>query len=582
MTILLGYTLATAFAQAPQAFSFQAVMRDSDGNLLSGKDVTAVLSILQGNPADKEFYRETFQAKTDAVGVLSLAIGTGVPIVGKFTDINWKGGAFYVKTSIRLPDDTKIYDMGMLQLLSVPYALYANEAGNSGSGGNVPWKQEIDNSTHISKTYINNPVSIRSEKNEIVVISPLPDNLEAGYLLINADGKEAVLITSVLSGSGGRYGAMGLLDQNEQLKIGLYADKENAHITVKSNDGTETELFSSGLTGGYSSNGAISYSLVTDDTGSGKLRLMGPNGVENVFIGTVGGNENTGGVYISNRYGKNIAAMTSTQNSRGAIAVLDENETLKGEFLVQSQKNGSLRLYGANGTANVSLGSSDENASQGGLWTFNPAGNYLVKISSLENNPNNGYISIYHNGTQRGVFCVMSNGRSRLVVDEIYDTNGYSIRSATADYSLQTRSEAIGDPCYVTETGDNQIVARGTATLKNGSYTVTLPRDAAAKIRENTLTVQVTPLSAASKGLAVVQKETGSFTVSELMSGTGSYAFDWTLTALRRDDPALRSQLLEETGTDPATDSPVEPADPKQEKTVGQRMSKPVFPNVRQ
>jgi hypothetical protein len=102
--------------------------------------------------------------------------------------------------------------------------------------------------------------------------------------------------------------------------------------------------------------------------------------------------------------------------------------------------------------------------------------------------------------------------------------------------------------------------------LQNGTYTVTLPSETAAKIRENTLTVQVTPLSAASKGLAVVRKQAASFTVSELMSGAGSYAFDWTLTALRKDDPALRSLLSESMGASPATET-IELSSPHETET---------------
>ena len=77
--------------------------------------------------------------------------------------------------------------------------------------------------------------------------------------------------------------------------------------------------------------------------------------------------------------------------------------------------------------------------------------------------------------------------------------------------------------------------------MNNGQFKVVLPSEETDKIDEGSITVQVTPLSAASKGLAVIQKNNRSFTVAELMSGTGSYNFDWTLTAMIKETPQLRS-----------------------------------------
>ena len=47
------------------------------------------------------------------------------------------------------------------------------------------------------------------------------------------------------------------------------------------------------------------------------------------------------------------------------------------------------------------------------------------------------------------------------------------------------------------------------------------------------MTVQVTPLSAKSLGLAVVKKSRKSFAVKELQKGTGSYSFDWEAKGIR-------------------------------------------------
>lgn len=74
---------------------------------------------------------------------------------------------------------------------------------------------------------------------------------------------------------------------------------------------------------------------------------------------------------------------------------------------------------------------------------------------------------------------------------------------------------------------------RGTATLIDGAATVILPDYYLSVANPETMTVQVTPLSSDSMGLAVVEKNENGFIVRELMNGTGSYEFDYTVMAVR-------------------------------------------------
>jgi hypothetical protein len=467
--LVLAFTmLASAFAQAPQTFSFQAVVRDRDGNLVSEKDVTVTLAILRGSPSGAKVYEETFSArKTDRAGVLSLSAGMGTPVSGKFSDIKWNEGVFYVKTSLRLPGDAQTYDMGTIQLLSVPYALYAETSGNSGggsSGGDGYWQPESGGQT----IYTNKMVNIKNQKgNSLVEISPQAGSQDAGYVGVNANNSVKAAISSL-----DQSGAILLYDRNGEPQILLKADPDDGFVAVTDRYGTEADIYSRGVAG-FDERGYCSFLLYTTDAG------------------------------------------------------------------------GQLEVFGQNETPNVFIGCTNEDTNAGGVFTRNRNDGDLVRISHLIDYPFNGGVEIYGAAGPKGTFYVAPNGKSQLWVDEIYNNDGTRLYSSTADYSLRTRSDGGADPCYVTETGDNQLIVRGTATLRNGSYTVTLPAEAASKILEQTLTVQLTPRSAASKGLAIVDSQAGSFTVAELMSGDGSYAFDWTLTALRRDDPELRNGRLE-------------------------------------
>ncbi len=71
------------------------------------------------------------------------------------------------------------------------------------------------------------------------------------------------------------------------------------------------------------------------------------------------------------------------------------------------------------------------------------------------------------------------------------------------------------------------IYDRGTATLINGEIFVSCPDHFQHIADPATMTITLTPLSADSKGLAIVEKANGGFKVKELYGGTGNYSFDY-------------------------------------------------------
>lgn len=75
---------------------------------------------------------------------------------------------------------------------------------------------------------------------------------------------------------------------------------------------------------------------------------------------------------------------------------------------------------------------------------------------------------------------------------------------------------------------------RGTARLTSGVARVSLPRHFQSVAVAEGMTVQVTPRSRSSKGLAVESRSLESFEVGELLNGHGNYEFDWEVKAVRR------------------------------------------------
>jgi len=131
--------MASVFAQAPEKMSYQAVIRNSSEALVTNTTVGMQISILQGSASGTAVYVETQSPTTNANGLVNIELGGGTVVSGNFSTINWANGPYFVKTETD-PDGATggiAYTItGTSQLLSVPYALYAANAGTAIGGGN--------------------------------------------------------------------------------------------------------------------------------------------------------------------------------------------------------------------------------------------------------------------------------------------------------------------------------------------------------------------------------------------------------------------------------------------------------------
>ncbi len=117
-----------AFAQAPQGFNYQATVRNSSGGLIVNQNVNFKFNLMQNSPTSVPVYSETHYVPTDDLGAVNLVIGQGTATTGTFSSINWASGNYYM--GIELNTGNGYVAMGTTQLLSVPYALYANNSSS--------------------------------------------------------------------------------------------------------------------------------------------------------------------------------------------------------------------------------------------------------------------------------------------------------------------------------------------------------------------------------------------------------------------------------------------------------------------
>jgi len=134
--IALLLTLSS-FAQVPQKFNYQAVVRNNTGVIVTNQNIAVKAEIIDSN-STTILYSETHTVTTNAQGLFALQVGGGSAKSGVFANIDWSAGNRYIRTSVDLTGGTNFQLIGTSQLLSVPYALQAknisiSRVGNSDS-----------------------------------------------------------------------------------------------------------------------------------------------------------------------------------------------------------------------------------------------------------------------------------------------------------------------------------------------------------------------------------------------------------------------------------------------------------------
>lgn len=130
-TLIAILSFLNLFSQAPEKFSFQAVVRNSSNQLVINQQIGIKISILEGSTTGTAVYSEVHSTLTNAQGLLSIQVGNGSDILGNINSINWSSGLFYIKSEIDIEGGTNYTIQTNQQLISVPYALYSNDVPSS-------------------------------------------------------------------------------------------------------------------------------------------------------------------------------------------------------------------------------------------------------------------------------------------------------------------------------------------------------------------------------------------------------------------------------------------------------------------
>ncbi|MFT4680287.1 MAG: hypothetical protein ACI9YU_000115 [Flavobacteriales bacterium] len=195
-TFAIALTSLLTNAQAPSAFSYQAVVRDASNDLVVSSVVGMQISILQGSRTGAPVYVETHIPTTNANGLISLQIGGGALVSGNFSAIDWNNGPYVIKTETDPTGGTSYTIAGTQQLLNVPYALYANTAETVTTALSVNTTDELQNLS------ISGDTIFISSGNYVVLPPLVPGCTDPSYFEYNplADTSDGSCLNLIVNG----------------------------------------------------------------------------------------------------------------------------------------------------------------------------------------------------------------------------------------------------------------------------------------------------------------------------------------------------------------------------------------------
>jgi hypothetical protein len=125
LTFVLPLFAIALMAQVPAGFSYQAVVRNNDGEVLANQPVSFRFTILQNSPSGVPVYTETQDVTTNDFGLANLNIGRGTVVDGIFSPGGWGLASHFLKIELDVAGGSNYIPLGTLELMAVPYAFHA-------------------------------------------------------------------------------------------------------------------------------------------------------------------------------------------------------------------------------------------------------------------------------------------------------------------------------------------------------------------------------------------------------------------------------------------------------------------------
>lgn len=309
------FPIVNSNAQSPQAISYQGVARDVSGNILANQNISLRLTILSGSPTGATQYAETHSLTTNALGLFNTAIGTGTLVSGSFSGINWSGTTHYVKVELDPNGGGSFTTLGTTQLLSVPYALYAETSGTGGPTGPTGPSGNDGTNGSVGATGVTGPTGPTGSGGNTLDQAYNQGGPGAGRT-ITANSGEVEITSSTAN-------AVALRVSQSMSGVAILANNTNtssAYSTIQAS--TASSNTSVGAIVGNTTGGAYALTGQAQSTATATAAIYGSNlrtnggiGIEGIgFNGVAGETNYSQGFGI---YGENYDAIAPTGNGVG-------------------------------------------------------------------------------------------------------------------------------------------------------------------------------------------------------------------------------------------------------------------------
>ncbi|MGM0626286.1 MAG: hypothetical protein ACQES0_10420 [Bacteroidota bacterium] len=191
---------AKSIQSSPASFSYQAVLRNSSGQLMENQQVSVDVEILEGSASGTPVFSESHTISTNAYGLVSLEIGS----VNDLSTLSWSAYDYFISISV----DGVL--MGTSQLLSVPFAMHANTASVA---ENTHWTDDGSNLFYNSGSDVGIGTSTPVANLELLRNNDMTNS----QLFLSQDGTGDATLGFYLDGPSDNFG-MGI-DQSDESKF---------------------------------------------------------------------------------------------------------------------------------------------------------------------------------------------------------------------------------------------------------------------------------------------------------------------------------------------------------------------------
>ncbi len=505
--LFLSCITLVGYAQSP-AFKYQGVARNAQNVSLNNQDIALRLSIL--NASNQPVYSEVHNVKTSEIGIFSVNVCQGTNPTGSCSSINWALGGYQLKVDMDPNGGAVFMPMGTSPILQVPVAAFAVKAQSAidGDADSNP-QNELQNLTFTPATNslaisMGNSVDLTSLKNDA-----------------DADPTNEIQMISL--------------------------DTTNNQLFLSKNGGSV--ILPSGGSSLWKKNGNIlSYtngnqSITFDNVGS----PPNPAYFELNFRSNAKKTTTSNATLWSEEYWTKPANAVGKEIAYGS-SIQEYPVTFNQHYLRYN-----LDTFWRTGSYNYTFapnGSSPGTITQEEIFSQANNAGQPVKVLTLQADGRGG-IGNYNAylGGRKGASCGNVNiggvGLTPFIglwhangsnISGMYFNGGMAIMTADLkNFVMDHPTDPTKEIFYACVEGPEAgAYTRGTGTLINGQADVVFTDEFGLIINSETMTVQITPLSADSEGIAVIEKTNTGFKVKELRKGNGNYKFDWEAKGVRK------------------------------------------------